>query len=86
MGAAGHLAAAAWAHQPQLMLDGLDKPRPSLAGAAVGQAYHFSNDLMTPPNQSRQPTPGERQGCNRTPSVRRGCAYRSANIPQSWSL
>ena len=42
MGAAGHLAAAAWAHQPQLMLDGFDKPRPSLAGAAVGHACHLA--------------------------------------------
>ena len=46
MGAAGHLAAAAWAHQPQLMLDGLDKPRPLLAIAEVGS---WSNQRMIAP-------------------------------------
>ena len=31
-----------------------------------------------PPNQTRQPTPGERLDSNRASLVRRGCALRSA--------
>ena len=36
------------------------------------------NYCMPETNQTRQPTPGYRSGCNWAPAARRGCALRSA--------
>ena len=46
---------------------------------AVADTSQDTLDMIDPwPNQSRQPTPGERLGYSRTLVARRGCAHRSA--------
>jgi hypothetical protein len=48
----------------------------------VGRVFSWSGakDETLSPNQPRQPTPVERQACNRESLARRGCAVRSAHV------